>query len=126
MPIISSTASDETGQCYNVNADTVAAEVAISLGARRLVYFMSPVYFVILKIPILYLQSAVDQVDSLKNEGVIKGRQGKQCRCPNSGANLAHFIDEGYPIAFFSKFLPTKELVRKSFMPPTTHGISRT
>ena len=38
MPIISSTASDESGQCFNVNADTVAAEVAISLGARRLVY----------------------------------------------------------------------------------------
>ena len=38
MPIISSTAADDHGQCYNVNADTVAAEVAIALKARRLVY----------------------------------------------------------------------------------------
>jgi acetylglutamate kinase len=38
MPILSSTGSDETGQCYNVNADTAAAQVAIALMARRLVY----------------------------------------------------------------------------------------
>ena len=38
IPIISSTAADDHGQCYNVNADTVAAEVAIALKARRLVY----------------------------------------------------------------------------------------
>ena len=38
MPILSSTASDADGQCYNVNADTAAAQIAIALKARRLVY----------------------------------------------------------------------------------------
>ena len=31
MPILSSTASDEDGQCYNANADTAAAKIAIAL-----------------------------------------------------------------------------------------------
>ena len=38
VPILSSTASDLDGTCFNVNADDVASKVAISLGARRLVY----------------------------------------------------------------------------------------
>lgn len=103
MPIISSTASDETGQCYNVNADTVAAEVAISLGARRLVY-LSDVPG-LLRNPqdsnSLLSSLPVDQVDSLKNEGVIaKGMLPKvnsAVDALNSGVNRVHFIDGRLP-----------------------------
>ena len=34
IPIVSSVASDETGQAYNINADTVAGEIAAALGQR--------------------------------------------------------------------------------------------
>jgi len=38
VPVVASIAVDETGQAYNVNADVVAAELAIALGAQKLVY----------------------------------------------------------------------------------------
>lgn len=37
IPVISSVAADETGQPYNINADTVAGELAAALGAEKLV-----------------------------------------------------------------------------------------
>lgn len=37
IPIVSSVAADETGQAYNINADTVAGEIAASLGAEKLI-----------------------------------------------------------------------------------------
>jgi acetylglutamate kinase len=38
VPVIASIAMDEFGQAYNVNADVVAAELAVSLGAEKLVF----------------------------------------------------------------------------------------
>jgi acetylglutamate kinase len=38
VPVVASIAIDETGQAYNVNADVVAAELAVALGAEKLVY----------------------------------------------------------------------------------------
>ncbi|MCS6813383.1 MAG: acetylglutamate kinase [Cyanobacteria bacterium] len=37
IPIVSSVAADETGQAYNINADTVAGELAAALGAEKLI-----------------------------------------------------------------------------------------
>jgi acetylglutamate kinase len=37
IPVISSVAADETGQSYNINADTFAGEIAAALGAEKLV-----------------------------------------------------------------------------------------
>ncbi len=37
IPVVSSVAADETGQAYNINADTVAGELAAALGAEKLV-----------------------------------------------------------------------------------------
>ena len=38
VPVVASIAVDEVGQAYNVNADVVAAELAIALAAHKLVY----------------------------------------------------------------------------------------
>jgi len=38
VPVVASIAVDETGQAYNVNADVVAAELAIELAAEKLVF----------------------------------------------------------------------------------------
>ena len=103
MPIISSTASDSEGQCYNVNADTVAAEVAIALKARRLVYLSDvPGLLRNPEDPKTLLSSLpVDQVDSLKIEGEIsKGMLPKvnsAVDALNSGVNRVHFIDGRLP-----------------------------
>jgi len=38
VPVVASIAADETGHPYNVNADTMAAELAVGLDAAKLVY----------------------------------------------------------------------------------------
>ncbi|HCY58156.1 MAG TPA: acetylglutamate kinase [Opitutae bacterium] len=103
MPIISSTAADVQGQCYNVNADTVAAKLAIALGARRLVY-LSDVPGLLQKpgdTGSLLSSLPVDQVDSLKKQGVIsKGMLPKvnsAVEALKSGVNRVHFIDGRLP-----------------------------
>ncbi len=37
IPVVSTIGSDETGQAYNINADTVAGHLAAAVGARKLV-----------------------------------------------------------------------------------------
>jgi acetylglutamate kinase len=37
LPVISSLAADESGRIYNVNADTIASEIAVKLGAEKLI-----------------------------------------------------------------------------------------
>ena len=38
IPVIATIGSDETGQAYNINADTVAGAIAEALGAEKLIY----------------------------------------------------------------------------------------
>ena len=37
IPVVSTVAADEEGQAYNINADTVAGEIAAALGAEKLI-----------------------------------------------------------------------------------------
>ena len=37
IPVVSSVAADDAGQAYNINADTVAGELAAALGAEKLI-----------------------------------------------------------------------------------------
>lgn len=72
-PVISPTARGDEGHLYNCNADLVAAEVAIALKARRLV-FMSDVPG-LMRNPddpaTLISELAVGDVPQLKSDGVI-------------------------------------------------------
>ena len=103
MPILSSTASDADGQCYNVNADTVAAQIAIALKARRLVYLSDvPGLLKDPEDPATLLSSLpVHQVEPLKEERVIaKGMLPKvnsAVDALNAGVNRVHFIDGRLP-----------------------------
>ena len=103
MPILSSTASDAGGQCYNVNADTAAAQIAIALKARRLVYLSDvPGLLKDLEDPATLLSSLpVHQVEPLKEEKVIsKGMLPKvnsAVEALNAGVNRVHFIDGRLP-----------------------------
>ena len=99
MPILSSTGSDESGQCYNINADTSAAQIAIALKARRLVYLSDvPGLLQDPSDPSSLLSSLpVGQVEPLKEKGVIaKGMLPKvnsAVEALNQGVNRVHFID---------------------------------
>ncbi len=72
-PIISPTARDERGQIYNCNADVAAAQAAIALNARRLV-FMSDVSG-LMRDPrdttTLMPHVTTSQIDELKRSRVI-------------------------------------------------------
>ncbi|MGH7973068.1 MAG: acetylglutamate kinase [Limisphaerales bacterium] len=72
-PVISPTARGEDGRVYNCNADVAAAQAAIALSARRLV-FMSDVPG-LLENPkdpqSLISQLKIERVDALKQAGVV-------------------------------------------------------
>ncbi len=99
MPILSSTGSDDSGQHYNVNADTAAARVAMALGARRLVYLSDvPGLLRNPEDPDSLLSSLpVHQVQPLKEEGVIAQgmlpKVNSAVDALKSGVNRVHFID---------------------------------
>lgn len=99
MPILSSTAQDDSGQCYNINADIAAAKVAIALNARRLVYLSDvPGLLKNPNDPSSLLSSLpVSQVQPLKKEGVIAQgmlpKVNSAVEALNAGVNRVHFID---------------------------------
>ena len=71
MPILSSTASDLNGICYNVNADNVASKVAIALGQEGWFTDVQDYLKTQTKNPAFSLP--VNEVGPLKDEGVISG-----------------------------------------------------
>lgn len=104
-PVISPTARGEDGKVYNCNADVAAAQAAIALTARRLV-FMSDVPGLLEnpKNPDSVLsQLKVGQVDGLKAAGIIdKGMIPKvdsAVAAIRSGVEKVSFVDGRVPHA---------------------------
>ena len=102
-PILSPIAKDESGNIYNTNADEAAAQVAISLGARRLVYLCD--------VPGLMLEPSqeaslistlpVKDVDVLKTEGIITSgmlpKVDSGVRALANGVSRVHLVDGRLP-----------------------------
>ena len=103
MPILSSTASDSQGVCYNVNADNVASQVAMALGARRLVYLSDvPGLLRNPEDPSTLLSSlAISEVQPLEEAGVISAgmlpKVTSAVEALKAGVNRVHFIDGRMP-----------------------------
>jgi acetylglutamate kinase len=104
-PVISPTARGEDGQIYNCNADVAAAQAAIALNARRLV-FMSDVPGLLQdpKDPssvIAHLRS--EEVSALKRAGIVdKGMIPKvdsAVAAIRSGVEKVSFVDGRIPHA---------------------------
>jgi acetylglutamate kinase len=105
IPVVSSVASDETGQAYNINADTVAGEIAAALGAEKLILLTDTKG--ILKdykdpstlLPKLDIQQARQLID----EGVVAGGMIPKVNCCvrslAQGVGAAHIIDGRIPHA---------------------------
>jgi len=98
-PVISPTARGEDGEIYNCNADVAAAQVAIALKAKRLV-FMSDVPGLMRdpKDPATVISHlSINQVDELKKSGVIdKGMIPKvdsAAAAISSGVQKVSFVD---------------------------------
>lgn len=105
IPVISSVAADDTGQPYNINADTVAGELAAALGAEKLILLTDIPGILQDKddtstlIPKLDIQTARQLID----DGVVAGGMIPKVNCCvrslAQGVRAAHILDGRIPHA---------------------------
>jgi acetylglutamate kinase len=105
IPVVSSVAADDNGQAYNINADTVAGEIAAALGAEKLIFltdtrgilkdYKEPTSL----IPKVDIKEARDLIAS----GVVSGGMIPKVNCCvrslAQGVRAAHIIDGRIPHA---------------------------
>lgn len=105
IPVVSSVAADETGQAYNINADTVAGELAAALGAEKLILLTDTAG--ILKdskdpSTIIY-KLDIQEARELIASGVVGGGMIPKVNCCvrslAQGVRAAHIIDGRIPHA---------------------------
>lgn len=105
IPVVSSVASDETGQAYNINADTVAGEIAAALGAEKLILLTDTAGILRdYKDPsTLIAKVDIQQARGLIDEGVVAGGMIPKVNCCvrslAQGLRAAHIIDGRIPHA---------------------------
>ncbi|MGJ5676107.1 MAG: acetylglutamate kinase [Nostochopsis sp.] len=105
IPVVSSVAADDNGQAYNINADTVAGEIAAALGAEKLILltdtrgilkdYKEPTSL----IPKVDIKEARDLIAT----GVVNGGMIPKVNCCvrslAQGVRAAHIIDGRIPHA---------------------------
>jgi acetylglutamate kinase len=110
IPVVSTIGSDEAGQAYNINADTVAGAIAESLNAEKLVYLtdVAGVYgdwpdeaSLISRIDVAGLEKLI--ADGKISEGMIPKLES----CVSAlkwGVRRAHILDGRLPHALLLEF----------------------
>ena len=75
IPVIATIGSDETGQAYNINADTAAGAIAEALGAEKLIYLtdIEGLRRDVADAATLIRRTTADQLDALVADGIIAG-----------------------------------------------------
>jgi acetylglutamate kinase len=105
IPVISSVASDETGQAYNINADTVAGEIAAALGAEKLILLTdTPGILRDYQDPsTLLTRLNIQQARDLIAQGIVGGGMIPKVNCCvrslAQGVHAAHILDGRLPHA---------------------------
>jgi acetylglutamate kinase len=99
LPVISSLAADDDGKIYNINADTVASEIAARLGAEKLI-LLSDVNGIYLdandettKIARMTAAEARDMITSGKATGGMIPKIESFVSLLERGVKSAHVID---------------------------------
>ena len=105
IPVISSVAADETGQAHNINADTVAGEIAAALGAPKLILMTDTAGILEnYKDPSTLLAKLdIQQARDLIQKGIVVGGMIPKVSCCvrslAQGVQAAHIIDGRLPHA---------------------------
>lgn len=105
IPVISSVAADETGQAYNINADTVAGELAAALNAEKLILLTdTPGIMEDFHDPSTLINKLdIHQARSLIDSGVVSGGMIPKVTCCvrslAQGVRAAHILDGRMPHA---------------------------
>jgi len=105
IPVVSSVASDDNGQAYNINADTVAGEIAAALGAEKLILLTDTRG--ILKdykdSSTLIPKVDITEARELIGDGIVSGGMIPKVTCCvrslAQGVKAAHIIDGRIPHA---------------------------
>jgi acetylglutamate kinase len=97
VPVVASIAMDETGQAYNVNADVVAAELSIALGAHKLVYINDVPGLIGPSGDLLSELSVANAEELLATPGVVDGgmipKLESSIRALRAGIERVHLVD---------------------------------
>jgi len=99
IPVIATIGSDETGQAFNINADTVAGRIAEALDAEKLVYLtdIEGLRTVVDDPSTLVRKTTADVLDSMIADGTVAGGMiPKVASCQQavrSGVAAAHILD---------------------------------
>eukprot|EP00240_Pyramimonas_obovata_P005141 CAMPEP_0118933864 /NCGR_PEP_ID=MMETSP1169-20130426/12753_1 /TAXON_ID=36882 /ORGANISM="Pyramimonas obovata, Strain CCMP722" /LENGTH=394 /DNA_ID=CAMNT_0006876687 /DNA_START=41 /DNA_END=1225 /DNA_ORIENTATION=+ len=103
IPVVASVAPDADGNALNINADTVAGEIAAGLGAEKLI-LMTDVPGVMLDkndVNTIISRASIKEVRELKEAGVIQGGMIPKVNCCVAsiaqGVKAAHIIDGRMP-----------------------------
>ena len=99
IPVVAPLGVGEDGELYNLNADTVAAEIAVAMGAEKLV-LLTNVRGIMTDISneeSLVSSVTVDQIESLTERNVISGgmipKVGACVRAAEAGVRKTHIIE---------------------------------
>ncbi|MFB2838193.1 acetylglutamate kinase [Floridanema evergladense] len=111
IPVVSSVAADETGQAYNINADTVAGELAAALGAEKLILLTDTAGILRdYKDPsTLIPKMDIQEARALISSGVVGGGMIPKVNCCvrslAQGVRATHIVDGRVPHALLLEIL---------------------
>lgn len=109
IPVVSSVASDENGQAYNINADTVAGEIAAAMQAEKLILLTdTPGILEDYHDPeSLIVKLGIQEARNLINKGIVSGGMIPKVNCCvrslAQGVRAAHIIDGRIPHALLQE-----------------------
>ena len=109
IPVVSSVATDENGQAYNINADTAAGEIAAALGAEKLILMTdTPGILEDYHRPeTLIAKLDIQEARDLINKGIVGGGMIPKVNCCvrslAQGVRAAHIIDGRTPHALLQE-----------------------
>ena len=111
VPVISSVAADEEGQAYNINADTVAGEIAAALQAEKLILLTdAPGILQDYHDPSTLLTKLdIGKARNLIDRGIVAGGMIPKVNCCvrslAQGVRAAHILDGHLPHALLLEIL---------------------
>ena len=111
IPVVSSVAADDNGQAYNINADTVAGELAAALGAEKLILLTdTPGILKDYKDPsTLITKMDIQEARALISSGIVGGGMIPKVNCCvrslAQGVRATHILDGRVPHALLLEIL---------------------
>ncbi|NJK37139.1 MAG: acetylglutamate kinase [Oscillatoriales cyanobacterium RM2_1_1] len=103
IPVVSSVAADDAGQAYNINADTVAGEIAAALGAEKLILLTDTAGILedYHDPTTLIAKLDIQEARKLIEQGIVSGGMIPKVSCCvrslAQGVRAAHIIDGRVP-----------------------------